>query len=69
MQDVPKPALDAGTIRSMAAEVVRISLSPAEVNAVQATVSSLLDEIRAIAPSDRAGVDPEPTILVEEWPR
>ncbi len=69
MQDVPNPALDAGTIRSMAAEVVRIALTTAEVDAVRTTLASLLDEIRGIAPSDRAGLEPETTIMVEEWPR
>ena len=67
MQDVAKPALDAGTIRSMAAEEVRISLTPAEVDALVLQLNSLLEEIRAIAPSDRAGVEPETTIMAEEW--
>jgi hypothetical protein len=69
MQDVPKPALDAGTIRNMAAEVVRIVLMPAEVDSVRTTLASLLDEIGAIGPGDRAGVEPEPTVMVEVWPR
>jgi hypothetical protein len=69
MQDVSKPALDVETIRRMAAEDVRIALTAAEVDAVRTTLASLLDEVRAVAPSDRNGVEPEPTIIVEEWPR
>jgi hypothetical protein len=69
MQDVSRPALDAGTIRSMAADVVRIALTPADLDAVRITLASLLDEIRGIAPGDRSGVEPETAIGVEEWPR
>ena len=67
MQDALKPALDAGTIRSMAAEEVRIALTPAEIEALVPLLDSLLEEIRAIAPGDRAGAEPEPSITVEEW--
>jgi hypothetical protein len=69
MQEPPRPTLDAETIRRMAADVVRITLTLAEQNAVRDTLGSLLDEIRVIAPSDRAGVEPEPIVMVEEWPR
>ena len=34
MHDAPNPALDAETIRRMAAEEVRIALAPAEVDAL-----------------------------------
>ena len=69
MQDVSKPALDAGTIGRMAAEVVRIVLTPAEVDAVRTTLTALLDEIRVVEPGDRDGVEPETAVMVEEWPR
>jgi hypothetical protein len=69
MADAPRPALDAETIRRMAAEDVRIALSPAEVDALRSLLDSLLDEIRQMAPRDRAGSEPEPIISVEEWPR
>jgi hypothetical protein len=69
MQEVHRPALDAETIRRQAAEEVLIALTRAEVDALHTLLNSLLDEIRAIAPSDRAGVEPETTIMVEEWQR
>ena len=69
MPDEPAPDLDAETIRRMAAEEVKIALSPAEVDALSKLLGPLLEEIRQVAPSDRAGAEPEMSITVEEWPR
>ena len=69
MPDVPNPALEAETIRRMAAEEVKLALRPSEVEAVRTTLNGLLEEIGWIAPSDRAGVEPETSIMVEEWQR
>jgi hypothetical protein len=69
MPDAPRPALEAETIRRMAAEEVRLAVSPAEVDALRTTLNALLEEIGWIAPSDRAGAEPETAITVEEWPR
>ncbi len=69
MADEPAPGLDAETIRRMAAHVVKLPLSPDEVDALSRTLSPLLEEIRKVAPSDRAGSEPEPGVTVEEWPR
>ena len=69
MPEAPKPALEAETIRRMAAEEVRLALSPSEVDALRTTLNGLLEEIGRIAPSDRAGAEPETSITVEEWPR
>ena len=68
MLDDPGPSLDAETIRRVASEQVRISLKPAEVDAIQALLKSLLEEIRQITPRDRATAEPEPVIAVEDWP-
>ena len=69
MPDEPAPDLDAETIRRMAAHEVKLALSPAEVDALSKLLGPLLDEIRQIAPSDRAGAEPEGSFAVEEWPR
>jgi hypothetical protein len=69
MPDAPRPALEAETIRRMAAEEVRLVASPSEVDALRTTLNALLEEIGRIAPSDRAGAEPETAITVEEWPR
>jgi hypothetical protein len=69
MLDDFRPAFDAETIRRMAAEDVRIALTPAELDAVRSTLNSLLEEIGRIAPGDRTGAEPEASVTVEEWPR
>jgi hypothetical protein len=69
MPDAPAPDLDAETIRRMAAHVVKIPLSPGEVDALSKTLGPLLAEIRQIAPSDRDGAEPEGSFVLEEWPR
>ena len=69
MPDEPAPDLDAETIRRMAADEVKITLSPAEVDALSKLLGPLLEEIRQIAPGDRAGAEPEASVVVEEWPR
>jgi hypothetical protein len=69
MPDDPSPALDAETIRCMAREHVRIALTPSEVDALRPLLGSLLEEIRRIALSDRAGAEPEVSVTVKEWPR
>jgi hypothetical protein len=68
MPDVPNPALEAETIRRMAREQVMLALSPAEVDALHTVLNSLLEEIRQIAPRDRADAEPEVRVAVEEWP-
>jgi hypothetical protein len=69
MLDDPSPALDAESIRRMAAELVGIALTPAEVDALRPLLNSLLEEIRQVRPGDRAGAEPEPSYTLEEWPR
>jgi hypothetical protein len=69
MLDDPSPALDAETIRRMAAESVRIALTPAEVDALRPLLNSLLEEIRQVRPGDRDGTEPELSFTLEEWPR
>jgi hypothetical protein len=68
MRDVPNPLLAAETIRRVASEQVRISLTPAEVDALETLLNSLLDEIGQIKLPDRATAEPEATVTVEEWP-
>jgi hypothetical protein len=68
MPDVPIPSLEAETIRRVASEQVRISLSPAEVDALQTLLNSLLDEIGLITTRDRATAEPEMGVTVEDWP-
>jgi hypothetical protein len=69
MADEPAPDFDAETIRRMAAHVLKIALSPDEVDALGKTLGPLLEEIRKVAPGDRAGAEPEGSFMVEEWPR
>jgi hypothetical protein len=69
MPDQPGPALDAETIRRMAAETARITLRPAEVDALRPLLNSLLEEIRQVRPGNRAGAEPEPSVTMEDWPR
>jgi hypothetical protein len=69
MLDDPNPAFDAETIRRMAREHVRITLTASEVDALRPLLDSLLEEIRRITTSDRAGAEPEGRITVEEWPK
>ncbi len=69
MPDQPGPALDAETIRRMAAETVRITLTPAEVDALRPVLNSLLEEIRQVKSGDRAGAEPESGVTMEDWPR
>jgi hypothetical protein len=69
MPDAPNTALEAETIRRMAAEEVKLALRPSEVDGLRSTLNGLLEEIGWITPSDRAGAEPETRITVEEWPR
>ncbi len=66
---MPDPALEAEPVRRMASEEIRIAISPAEIEAVRSLLNSLLDEIDRITPADRAGAEPETSIIVEDWPR
>jgi hypothetical protein len=66
---MPDPTLEAETIRRMANEEVRIAVSPAEIDAVRSVLNPILDEIGRISLKDRAGAEPEASIIVEEWPR
>ena len=68
MPDVPNPSLDSETIRRVANEQVRMSLTPAEVDALQTLLNSLLDEIRQVTMRDRATAEPEIGVAVEDWP-
>ncbi len=69
MPDEPARELDAETIRRMAAHEVELALSPGEVDALSQLLGSLLEEIRKVAPADRAGAEPEAAVTVEDWPR
>jgi hypothetical protein len=62
-----RPALDRQTIQRMASEELLLVLTPAEVEALHPLLNSLWEEIRQISPRDRAGAEPEPTIVVQEW--
>jgi hypothetical protein len=68
MPEPPKPALEAETIRRWASEQVEIALAPGEIDALKTLLNDLLDEIRLMKPSDRASVEPESGIVVQEWP-
>jgi hypothetical protein len=68
MPEAPKPALEAETIRRMASDEVMLSLTQAEVEALHSLLNSLVEEIRQISPRDRAGAEPEVSIVVQEWP-
>ena len=68
MPEDPGTSPDAETIRRVASEQVKLSLKPAEVDAIQTLLSSLLGEIRQVTTRDRATAEPEPVVTVEEWP-
>jgi hypothetical protein len=68
MPEAPQPALEAETIRRMASEEVMLSLTQTEVEAIHNLLISLLEEIRQISPRDRAGAEPEVSVVVQEWP-
>ncbi len=68
MPDVPNLSLDAETIRRVASEQVRIALTPADVDALQALLNSLLEEIRQVNSRDRGSAEPETGVTVEDWP-
>jgi hypothetical protein len=68
MPDLPKPALEAETIRRWASEQVEIALAPGEIDALKTLLNDLLDEIRLMKQSDRGSVEPESGIVVQEWP-
>ena len=67
MPELPNPVLEAESIGRMAREDLILPLLPAEIDAVRTIVNSLLEEIRQIAPSNRAGAEPEASVVVEEW--
>ena len=62
------PGLDRETIRRMATEELLLALTPAEVEALHPLLDSLLGEIRLVSPRDRAGAEPELSVVVQEWP-
>jgi len=68
MPEAPNPALEAETIRRIASEEVLLSLTQAEVEALHDMLNSLIEEIRQVSPRDRAGAEPEVSVVVEEWP-
>lgn len=67
MAEQRSPSLDPETIRRMANEEVLLALTPAEVEALHGLLNSLLEEIRQVSPRDRAGAEPEPRVVVQEW--
>jgi hypothetical protein len=68
MPEFPDPAIEVETIRRIASEDVMLSLTQAEVEALHNMLNSLVEEIRQISPRDRAGAEPEVSVVVEEWP-
>lgn len=52
----------------MAAEELLLVLAPAEVDALHPLLNSLLEEIRQVSTRDRAGAEPQSTVVVQEWP-
>ena len=68
MPEAPDSALEAETIRRVASEQVLLPLTAAEVDAIETTLASLLEEIRRVAAGDRANAEPETSVIVEEWP-
>lgn len=67
MPEIANPPLEAETIRRFAREQVGLALSDHEVDALKTTLNGLLDEIRQIAPRDRATAEPETSVTVLEW--
>jgi hypothetical protein len=68
MPEFPEPVIELETIRRIASEDLMLSLAQAEVEALHNMLNSLVEEIRQISPRDRAGAEPEVSIVVEEWP-
>ena len=68
MPEIAIGRLEAETIRRIASEQVGIELTDHDVSALKTTLDGLLEEIRQIAPSDRAGAEPESGVIVLEWP-
>jgi hypothetical protein len=68
MPEFLDPVIEVETIRRIAGEDVKLSLTQAEVEALHTMLNSLVEEIRQISPRDRAGAEPEVSIVVEEWP-
>jgi hypothetical protein len=63
------PAIDPETIRRMATEDLLLRLTPAEVDALHTVLNPLLEEIRQVSPRERAGAEPELSVVVREWPQ
>jgi hypothetical protein len=68
MPEFLDPVIEVETIRRIAGEDVKLFLTQAEVEALHNVLNSLVEEIRQISPRDRAGAEPEVSIVVEEWP-
>jgi hypothetical protein len=68
MPEFLDPVIEVETIRRIAGEGVMLSLTQAEVEALHTMLNSLVEEIRQISARDRAGAEPEVSIVVEEWP-
>jgi hypothetical protein len=68
MPEPLNPAFDRQTIRRVATEEVLLVLTPGEIEALHPLLNSLLEEIRQVSTHDRAGAEPEPTVIVGEWP-
>jgi Asp-tRNA(Asn)/Glu-tRNA(Gln) amidotransferase C subunit len=68
MPEAPDSALGAETIRRVASEQLRLALTPAEVDALATSLTSLLEEIRRVTAGDRANAEPETSVIVEDWP-
>jgi hypothetical protein len=68
MPEFPDPVLDVETIRRIASEDVMLPLTPAELDAILSVLNPLIGEFRQVTLRDRAGAEPEVSIVVEEWP-
>jgi hypothetical protein len=67
MPEQAKPTMEAETIRRIASAQIGIALSLSETDAMATILNGLLDEIRLMAPIDRASVEPESGVVVQEW--
>lgn len=68
MRDAPEGPPDVETIRRVAREQVKLTLTDAEVEALQPVLKGLYEEIGRIGPEDRAGAEPDVLFGLEEWP-
>jgi hypothetical protein len=67
MPDEPAAALDGETIRRLAKEVVKIDLTPAEVDGLKSLLNAINGEIDKVTLKDRGDSLPETVFRLEEW--